>query len=62
MHPYPHFYQVNAAAEADNAIGSYGVAPAAEILPIKACHPKEEGGLSARCTTSSLVTGVAQEP
>lgn len=43
------------AAEADNAIGSYGVAPAAEILPIKACHPKAEGGLAARCTTSSLV-------
>ena len=43
------------AAEADNAIGSYGVAPAVEILPIKACHPKEEGGLNARCTTSSLV-------
>ncbi len=43
------------AAEADNAIGSYGVAPAAEILPIKACHPKSEGGLRARCTTSSLV-------
>ncbi len=43
------------AAEADNAIGSYGVAPAAEILPIKACQPKEEGGLKARCTTSTLV-------
>lgn len=43
------------AAEADNAIGSYGVAPAAEILPIKACHPKSAGGLKARCTTSSLV-------
>ncbi|MHA1569812.1 MAG: S8 family peptidase [Alphaproteobacteria bacterium] len=43
------------AAEADNAIGSFGVAPAAEILPIKACQPKEEGGLSARCTTSSLI-------
>jgi subtilisin family serine protease len=43
------------AAEADNAIGSYGVAPAAELLPIKACQPKEEGGLAARCTTSTLV-------
>lgn len=43
------------AAAADNAIGSYGVAPAAEILPIKACQPKEEGGLKARCTTSTLV-------
>ncbi|MGE0621593.1 MAG: S8 family serine peptidase [Pseudomonadales bacterium] len=43
------------AATADNAIGSYGVAPAAEILPIKACQPKEAGGLRARCTTSSLV-------
>lgn len=43
------------AAEADNAIGSYGVAPAAELLPIKACQPKEAGGLAARCTTSTLV-------
>ncbi len=43
------------AAEADNAIGSYGVAPAAEILPIKACEPREPGGLAARCTTSTLV-------
>ena len=43
------------AAEADNAIGSYGVAPAAELLPIKACQPKESGGLAARCTTSTLV-------
>lgn len=43
------------AAAADNAIGSYGVAPAADILPIKACQPKEDGGLKARCTTSSLV-------
>jgi antitoxin (DNA-binding transcriptional repressor) of toxin-antitoxin stability system len=43
------------AAEAGNAIGSFGVAPQAEILPIKACHPKEPGGLAARCTTSSLV-------
>ena len=43
------------AAEADNAIGSYGVAPAAELLPIKACQPKEPGGLAARCTTSTLV-------
>jgi hypothetical protein len=43
------------AAEAGNAIGSFGVAPQVEILPIKACHPKEAGGLAARCTTSSLV-------
>ncbi len=46
------------AATADNAIGSYGVAPAAEILPIKACQPKEEGALKARCTTSSLVSAL----
>ena len=43
------------AAAVDNAIGSYGVAPAAEILPIKACQPRKAGGLAARCTTSSLV-------
>jgi subtilisin family serine protease len=43
------------AAAADNAIGSYGVAPLAEILALKACQPKEEGGLSARCWTSTLI-------
>jgi hypothetical protein len=43
------------AAAADNAVGSFGVAPQAEILAIKACQPKEPGGLAARCWTSTLV-------
>jgi len=43
------------AAAADNALGSYGVAPKAKILGLKACQPKTPGGLSARCWTSTLV-------
>ncbi len=43
------------AAAANNALGSYGVAPAANILALKACQPKTEGGLAARCWTSTLV-------
>lgn len=42
------------AANADNGLGSYGVAPEAQILALKACQPKE-GGLTARCWTSTLV-------
>lgn len=43
------------AAAADNGIGSYGVAPKASILPIKACEPREAGSVGARCRTSALV-------
>lgn len=43
------------AANANNNLGSYGVAPNSEILAIKACHPVEEGALRARCWTSTLV-------
>lgn len=43
------------AANADNAEGSYGVAPEADLLVIKACQPKTSGGLAARCWTSTLV-------
>jgi len=42
------------AADADNGLGSYGVAPQVQILALKACQPKE-GGLEARCWTSTLV-------
>jgi len=42
------------AANADNGLGSYGVAPESEILALKACQPKD-GGLRARCWTSTLV-------
>ena len=43
------------AANADNAEGSYGVAPEVDLLAIKACQPKTSGGLAARCWTSTLV-------
>jgi hypothetical protein len=43
------------AAAADNALGSYGVAPQAKILALKACQPVAPGKLSAKCRTSSLV-------
>jgi hypothetical protein len=43
------------AAEADNALGSYGVAPQAKILALKACQPNTPNGLAAKCWTSSLV-------
>ena len=43
------------AAAADNAIGSYGVAPQAELLALKACQPVTEQGLQAKCWTSTLV-------
>ncbi len=42
------------AAESGNGIGSYGVAPAAKILAIKACEPENRSGLSARCWSSTL--------
>ncbi len=43
------------AAAANNAIGTFGVAPAAKIHALKACHPIAEGGLEAKCWTSTLV-------
>ena len=43
------------AANANNNEGIFGVAPAAEILAIKACQPREQGGMAARCFTSTLV-------
>ncbi|MEZ5559317.1 MAG: S8 family serine peptidase [Pseudomonadales bacterium] len=43
------------AANANNDEGSYGIAPSAELLALKACQPLESGGLSARCRTSALV-------
>lgn len=46
------------AANADNDEGSYGVAPNAELLALKACAPREPGSLGAKCWTSSLVTAL----
>ena len=43
------------AATADNAEGSYGVAPDVALLAIKACQPVGPGALRAKCRTSSLV-------
>ncbi|NKB98995.1 MAG: S8 family serine peptidase [Pseudomonadales bacterium] len=42
------------AAAADNSQGAYGVAPAAQLLALKACHPVD-GGLRAKCRTSAVV-------
>ena len=46
------------AANANNDLGIYGVAPNAQILAIKACQPKTEGGMSARCRTSALIKAI----
>lgn len=46
------------AATANNGAGVYGVAPETRILSMKACEPVEEGGLAARCRSSSLVKAV----
>jgi subtilisin family serine protease len=42
------------AAESNNGIGSYGVAPATKILAIKACEPESQTGLVARCWSSTI--------
>src|SRR4029079_15597682 len=42
------------AAEADNSLGAYGMAPAARVLAIKACQPESKTSAAARCWSSSL--------
>ncbi len=42
------------AAESDNGIGSYGVAPDTKILAIKACEPESATGVSSRCWSSTI--------
>jgi len=46
------------AANANNGEGSYGIAPEASLIVLKACAPKEAGGLAAKCWTSSLVAAL----
>ncbi|MEQ9452279.1 MAG: S8 family serine peptidase [Pseudomonadales bacterium] len=43
------------AAAANNAVGTYGVAPATRIHAYKACQPVVEGELAAKCWSSTLV-------
>ncbi|MFQ5635874.1 MAG: S8 family serine peptidase, partial [Gammaproteobacteria bacterium] len=42
------------AAESDNGIGAYGVAPGTGILAIKACEPETSSALVSRCWSSTL--------
>jgi subtilisin family serine protease len=42
------------AAEANNSIGAYGIAPAAKIVAIKACQPEQANGVQGRCWSSTL--------
>jgi subtilisin family serine protease len=37
------------AAEANNAVGAYGIALAAKIFAIKACQPEQRNGTPGRC-------------
>ena len=42
------------AAEADNGVGAYGIAPQAHIVAIKACQPENKNGVQGRCWSSTL--------
>jgi subtilisin family serine protease len=42
------------AAEANNAVGAYGIAPAAKIVAIKACQQEQTNGVQGRCWSSTL--------
>jgi subtilisin family serine protease len=42
------------AAEADNSLGAYGMAPGAKVLAIKACQPESKTSAGARCWSSTL--------
>ncbi len=46
------------AASAGNGEGSFGLAPAVEMLSIRACAAVSSGALSARCRSSALAAGV----
>ena len=39
----------------NNGVGASGVAPGVQLSSFKACHPRETGGLDARCWSSSLI-------
>lgn len=42
------------AAEANNEVGSFGMAPGAQLIALKACEPESRGGVSARCWSSTI--------
>jgi subtilisin family serine protease len=42
------------AGEANNAVGAYGIAPAAKIVAIKACQQEQANGIEGRCWSSTL--------
>ena len=42
------------AAETNNGVGSYGVAPATNILAIKACEPESRNSVGSRCWSSTI--------
>lgn len=42
------------AAEPNNGVGAFGIAPAAKILSIKACEPGTRNGVDARCWSSTV--------
>ena len=42
------------AAQTNNGIGSYGIAPATKILAIKACEPESRNAVSSRCWSSTI--------
>lgn len=46
------------AANANNALGIYGVAPSAELIAIKACVPDPPGALAAVCTSETVARGI----
>ena len=43
------------AAAAGNNLGAFGVAPQATIVALKACQPRQAGGMASQCWTSTLV-------
>lgn len=46
------------AAEANNEVGSFGMAPGAQLVALKACEPETRGGVSARCWSSSIAKAI----
>jgi subtilisin family serine protease len=42
------------AAEPNNGVGAFGIAPGVKILSIKACEPGSRKGLEARCWSSTI--------
>ena len=45
-------------AEANNAIGAYGIAPGASLFAIKACQPEQDNAIQGRCWSSTLAAAL----